>query len=229
MLRVCGPRSGRGAAAQLGRLPAGLLRGPPGTRTRNLRIKSLVRRCSSAPCEPRELRLCVSVVPIVSRCFPFHHGEDTGIGLVRRLSYPMHSTSEMLRPPSRESSAFDSWKALLTEVEKAPRWDPASPSGISRPAFVEAQALGHGFCTDLHVLLALLKPPAPTAATDALAELGLSYEKVRERLEEWNLRPRHGGRAFHRPPPAICSLARQKASRSGWVRQVLARSMCSGP
>jgi hypothetical protein len=36
---------------------------------------------------------------------------------------------------------------------------------------------------DLHFLLALLKPPAPTASVEVLVELGLSYEKVRDRIE----------------------------------------------
>lgn len=35
---------------------------------------------------------------------------------------------------------------------------------------------------DLHFLLALLKPPAPTASVEVLVELGLSYEKVRDRI-----------------------------------------------
>jgi hypothetical protein len=35
---------------------------------------------------------------------------------------------------------------------------------------------------DLHFLLALLKPP-PTASVEVLVELGLSYEKVRDRIE----------------------------------------------
>jgi hypothetical protein len=88
---------------------------------------------------------------------------------------------------------FDSWKALLTEVEGAPRWDSMASSDISRRAFTEAQALGHRFCTDLHFLLALLRPPAPTASAEVLVELGLSYERVRDRIEEWNPRPRRKG------------------------------------
>ncbi len=87
---------------------------------------------------------------------------------------------------------FDSWKALLTEVEGAPRWDSTASSDISRRAFAEAQDLGHRYCTDLHFLLALLKPPAPTASAEALVELGLSYEKVRDRILEWD-RPRRQG------------------------------------
>jgi hypothetical protein len=53
-------------------------RGSPGTRTRNLRIKSPIRRCWSERCVPFELRVCVSVVPIVSRRFPILHGMRRG-------------------------------------------------------------------------------------------------------------------------------------------------------
>jgi hypothetical protein len=52
----------------------------------------------------------------------------------------------------------------------------------------------------VHFLLALLKPPAPTPAADVLAELGLTYEKVRERLEEWNPRPRRKGKGVSSTP-----------------------------
>ena len=31
-------------------------------------------------------------------------------------------------------------------------------------------------------MLALLKPPAPTASVEVLVEVGLSYEKVRDRI-----------------------------------------------
>jgi hypothetical protein len=54
--------------------------GPPGTRTPNLRIKSLVRTCRSQSCAAFELRVCVSVLPIVSQLFPSLHGDLTGDG-----------------------------------------------------------------------------------------------------------------------------------------------------
>jgi hypothetical protein len=89
---------------------------------------------------------------------------------------------------------FDSWKALLAEVEGGRRWEPVASSDISRRAFGEAQALGHPYCTDSHFLLALFKPPAPTASAEVLAELGLSYEQVRDQLKERTPRPRRPGR-----------------------------------
>lgn len=85
---------------------------------------------------------------------------------------------------------FDSWKTLLMELEGAPRWDSSAASGISRRAFAETQELGHRYCTDLHFLLALHKPPQPTVTAEALAALGLSYERVRDQIEELNPRPR---------------------------------------
>jgi hypothetical protein len=84
---------------------------------------------------------------------------------------------------------FDSWKALSTGVGGAPRWDPTVSSAIIRRAFAEAQDLRHGYCTDLHFLLAILKPPAPTASSEILVELGLSYGTVRDRIVQW-YRPR---------------------------------------
>jgi hypothetical protein len=88
---------------------------------------------------------------------------------------------------------FDSWRALLADLEGGRRWEPVASSDISSRAFAEAQALGHRYCTASHFLLALLKPGAPTASAEVLAELGLSYEQVRDQLKERNPRPPRAG------------------------------------
>ena len=79
---------------------------------------------------------------------------------------------------------FDSWRALLTEVEGAPRWDAEASSAIVKRAFDEARAMGHRSCNHLHFLLALLNPPVPTASAEVLADLGLRYDDVRDELED---------------------------------------------
>jgi ClpA/ClpB-like protein len=80
---------------------------------------------------------------------------------------------------------FDSWKALTANLGGTRRWDASASSNISRRAFAEAHALRHGHCIDLHFLLALLKPPAPTAAAaKALKELGVTYEEVRRQVAD---------------------------------------------
>jgi hypothetical protein len=79
---------------------------------------------------------------------------------------------------------------LLIQLEGALRWDATASSGVIRRAFAEAQDLRHRYCIDLHFLMALLRPPAPTASAEVLSELGLSYEKVRDQTEGWNPRPR---------------------------------------
>lgn len=79
---------------------------------------------------------------------------------------------------------FDSWRALSAKISGAPRWDAWASTDISKRAFAEAQDLRHRTCIDLHFLLALLRPPAPTPAVAVLSELGLTYAGVRQRVME---------------------------------------------
>jgi len=94
--KVCRGSAGRREAPRArltDRLPA-VSGGPPGIRTPNLRIKSLVPRCWSERCTASDLRVCVSVLPIVSQRFPFLHGDETGRRPQLPLSFPMKATSE---------------------------------------------------------------------------------------------------------------------------------------
>jgi hypothetical protein len=79
---------------------------------------------------------------------------------------------------------FDSWKALSATISGVPRWDASASSHIAKRAFAEAQELRHRACIDLHFLLALMKPPAPTPAAAVLGELGLTYADVRQHVKE---------------------------------------------
>ena len=65
-------------------------RGPPGTRTPNLRIKSPARTCRSRSWTGSEQPVCVCGVPIVSHHFPFRHGNETGIEAGHVLSFRTH-------------------------------------------------------------------------------------------------------------------------------------------
>lgn len=87
---------------------------------------------------------------------------------------------------------FESWKALLAEVEGvgASRWQGRESDGISRRAFKEAMVLKNSFCTQDHFLLALLNPDLPTPAFEVLTELGLTHERIKERLSKMDRRRR---------------------------------------
>ena len=61
-----------------------------GIRTPNLRINRLVEECWSERWMTLELVVCVSMHPIVSRRFPFLHGDETGTGLRLSLSFRSH-------------------------------------------------------------------------------------------------------------------------------------------
>ena len=94
-LRSSDERGGPGDSAQrpydrTGCLTSATARGPPGIRTPNLRIKSLVEECWSEDWMSSELAVCVSTHPIVSRRFPFHHGDGTGTTPHSALSFRSH-------------------------------------------------------------------------------------------------------------------------------------------
>jgi hypothetical protein len=123
----------------------------------------------------------------------FEHGDKEAVARVL-ASHPKfagrpagrlegwHLTLRDAQATIAREHGFDSWRALLEELGSTPRWDPSGSSSIARRAFAEAKALRHGFCLDLHFLLALLKPPAPTAAVRVLNELGITYQDVRRQV-----------------------------------------------
>jgi|GEM_PF-1120885 len=79
---------------------------------------------------------------------------------------------------------FESWRALLTEVEGKPsqRWESDRSSDISSRAFAEAKKQRHQWCSTDHFLLALLSPPQPTPSSEVLNDLGLTYQTVSDRV-----------------------------------------------
>jgi hypothetical protein len=68
--------------------------GPPGIRTPNLRIKSPVEACRSEACLGSELRVSVSVLPVVSLCFPVLHGDEMGTTMLWALLFRSHVRDE---------------------------------------------------------------------------------------------------------------------------------------
>jgi hypothetical protein len=86
---------------------------------------------------------------------------------------------------------FDSWKDLVAAVEgeTVVRWAGDGLSIIGR-AFKEAMSLRQEHCGTDHVLLALLDPPKPTAASQVLQHLGITKEGVAADLERMSRRSR---------------------------------------
>jgi hypothetical protein len=95
-----------------------------------------------------------------------------------------HCTLRDAQATIARERGFDSWKALVAELDEAPRWETHASTHIARRAFAEARELRQSTCIDLHFLLALLKPPEPTVASAVLGELGLTYGDVRRRVAE---------------------------------------------
>ena len=88
---------------------------------------------------------------------------------------------------------FESWKALLAEVEGdgASRWQGRESDGISLRAFKEAIVLKNSFCTQDHFLLALLSPNRPSIAFEVLTDLGLTYERMKDRVSKMDRKRRN--------------------------------------
>ncbi|HUP15707.1 MAG TPA: Clp protease N-terminal domain-containing protein [Acidimicrobiia bacterium] len=85
---------------------------------------------------------------------------------------------------------FESWKALLAEVEgpTVRRWSPSADYALVNRAFREMKELETGYCTVDHFLLALLNPEQPTIALRVLNDLGVAYELVAEKSKSWHRR-----------------------------------------
>ncbi|HXV70518.1 MAG TPA: Clp protease N-terminal domain-containing protein [Acidimicrobiia bacterium] len=84
---------------------------------------------------------------------------------------------------------FDSWTDLMAEVEgeRVERWGEARWSDAVGQSMMLAHRLGHRFVMGEHVLLQLLAPKKPTAASEVLDELGIRYDDVLERLERMEI------------------------------------------
>jgi hypothetical protein len=115
VLRSCPTRHAEQAIYQ--RKPRWANRGgPPGTRTPNLRIKSLVQRCRPEPREAIHLLVCVSVVPIVSHLFPFLHGDRTGTS----PGGCCHRNRQLVKTPETSSFLVLFGTGLVTDTRSPP-------------------------------------------------------------------------------------------------------------
>jgi hypothetical protein len=95
--------------------------GPPGIRTPNLRIKSPVQKCWSKPWMSSELAVCVSTHPIVSRRFPFHHGDETGMEVRAVLSFAIAPEPASRGEPARSRWGVDTFLQTLARTMGAPQ------------------------------------------------------------------------------------------------------------
>lgn len=86
---------------------------------------------------------------------------------------------------------FESWSELVAQFENSEekRWNPDRSREIQSRAFREARKNRQRFCTGEHFLLALLSAPEPTGAASILSELGLTYERVAERVNAMGQEP----------------------------------------
>ena len=102
--------------------------GPPGTRTRNLRIKSPIGTSRSKDRKPHDKRVCFSALPIVSQRFPVHHGTETGRDL--RLALPWKLAIRSI--PDRRGG-----RNTIRTPRSSGNALPGLPKRASRPSLVE--------------------------------------------------------------------------------------------
>jgi hypothetical protein len=90
---------------------------------------------------------------------------------------------------------FDSWKDLVDTLQKPDvvRWSSGEDGKIITRAFKESQTLKVGSVGTDHLLLALLNPDEPTAVSNALNQVGLTYEGERDRVKRSHRRSRKIG------------------------------------
>lgn len=113
-------------------------------------IKSPVERRRSEARMRSELRVCVSALPVVSRRFPFLHGDETGTGFASALSFQrehqgIHAghlrRDPRLLPPALQRHALEviNWQALSLERGQSGPGE----FGRSRSARSECRQLEH--------------------------------------------------------------------------------------
>jgi len=105
---------------------------------------------------------------------------------------------------------YESWQALLAALEGSSvvRWGAPGAMSFSSRAFKEAMELRHALCSSDHFLLALLNPKEPTVASQVLAELGVTYERARQRARL--MQGRHRGTSRTSSTPVFQSI-------TGWA------------
>lgn len=97
---------------------------------------------------------------------------------------------------------FDSWKDLMSQVEgeRVERWGEQKWSDAVAKSMALAHRLGHRVMMGEHVLLQLVSPKAPTPSSEVLAELGVTYDDVLERLEQMEIEMEDEGQGTRSTP-----------------------------
>jgi len=139
---------------------------------------------------PSEQAVCVSLLSIVSRCFPFLHGDETGTASSRTLSFPSHERSRLtwrqgtLGPPSPSVSRSAmvpnhkvlSWRRNRLTASRSWRAEPrraiASTCAMHVHGGRDPQAICSGDtlyetpCSQVTVILQVLIGPLPHVCPD---------------------------------------------------------------